>query len=283
MRFLLPLLCAAALQAQSQAPSRPKAFSILRATLHQFEDGQVMPPGFVWTPGATVQLNFFAAGFKTSPKDEVKVSYRVDAFDPQGVPLMPAITGTVEVELAEEDRKSDWVPKMHAAVPLPPLAETGSYKIVMQAKDEIAQVEARYETPFPVRGRNVEASPTLVMRNFRYVRDEFDRTPMSEPVFKAGDAVWARFEITGYKLGPANRVDVEYGLAVIGPDGKVLYTEPKAATDRDESFYPKKYVLGVLNVTTRPGTTAGEYALLVTVRDNIGGQTYEEKRPFRLE
>ncbi|MDX2150401.1 MAG: hypothetical protein SFV54_06690 [Bryobacteraceae bacterium] len=280
MRFLLSFLCAAVC-VLGQTP--PKTFSIVRATLHQFEDGQPMPQGYVWVAGTTAHLNFFASGFRVSEKDEVKVSYRVEASDPARIALMPAVTGRVDVELAEEDRKSDWMPKMRAAIPIPPLAESGEYRVVMMARDEVAGVEARHELNFNVRGRAVEPSATLVLRNFRFLREEQDRNAMAQPVYKPGDAVWARFEITGYKLGPGNRVDVEYGLSVLGPDGKVLYTEPRAATDQDESFYPKKYVLGVLNVTTRPNTRVGEYALVVTVKDNVGGQTHEEKHAFRLE
>jgi len=50
------------------------------------------------------------------------------------------------------------------------------------------------------------------------------------------DAVWARFDMTGYKLGDGNKLDIEYGLAVLRADGTQAYAEPQAATRSSSRF-----------------------------------------------
>ena len=94
--------------------------------------------------------------------------------------------------------------------------------------------------------------------------------------------MWARFEITGYKLAAKNRLHVEYGVSVLRPSGEVLYSEPNAASEKDESFYPKRYVLGILSLKLDPDIALGEYTIVVAARDQIGGQQYETRHPFLI-
>ena len=54
--------------------------------------------------------------------------------------------------------------------------------------------------------------------------------------YRPGDAVWARFDMTGYKLGDKNQVDIEYGLTVLREDGSVAYTQPQAANQKIQTF-----------------------------------------------
>ena len=82
--------------------------------------------------------------------------------------------------------------------------------------------------------------------------------------------------------GSENRIAVEYGLQVFRPSGKLLYEEPKAASAEETSFYPKRYVPGVLNLRLQ-GLPAGEYPITVKVKDLIGSQEFEAKFPFRVE
>ena len=94
--------------------------------------------------------------------------------------------------------------------------------------------------------------------------------------------MWARFEITGYKLAEKNRLDVEYGVSVLRPSGEVLYSEPNAASEKDESFYPKRYVQGMLSLKLDPDIALGDYTIVLAVRDQIGGQQYETRHPFLI-
>ena len=51
-----------------------------------------------------------------------------------------------------------------------------------------------------------------------------------------------KFDITGFKYGEKNRIDVSYTTSFLSPVGKVLWTQPEPAVEQSESFYPKRFV-----------------------------------------
>jgi hypothetical protein len=123
-------------------------------------------------------------------------------------------------------------------VTIPPFADSGSYRAVIAVKDELAGKETSKEVSFQVRGRDVEPSDRLVVRNFRFLRAEDDVQPLAAvAAYRPGDAVWARFEMTGYKIAEQNRFHVDYGLAVLGPSGKTLFSQPQAAVEQDRPLF----------------------------------------------
>jgi len=95
--------------------------------------------------------------------------------------------------------------------------------------------------------------------------------------------VWARFDMTGYKLGDKNQVDIEYGLSVLREDGSVAYTEPTAADQKVQTFYPQRYQPGVLNLNLAKDQPLGKYTIVLAIRDNIGQQMYETRETFSVE
>lgn len=274
-------LLGVALVAFAPAPPPAKRLAIVNPALHQYEGGPNVPSSYVYSAGDTVFLSFQIGGYRASEKERVLISYRVEALDPRGLALAPAEAGKVDVELADEDK--NWMPTVHYSVLVPPSAGSGAYKIQIRLKDEIGRTEAAGEVTFAVRGLAVEPSPALVLRNFRFLRGEEDGAPLAAAVYRPGDAVWARFEITGYKLGEKNRYHVEYGVAVLRPSGEVLYSEPNAASEKEESFYPRRYVLGALSLKLDSTIAKGEYTIVVTARDVTGGQTSETRQVFRVE
>lgn len=278
MSWRILALCAAACLLRG-APAREIA--VTGATLSQFEDGPGVPPGFAFLSGDTVFLSFQISGYRVSEKDRIQLSYQVEAVDSSGRLLAPPVSRRIEAELAEEDKK--WMPKARYEVLVPPLADSGAYRIRIRVKDELSGSAATAEVPFTVRGRAVEPSDTLVIRNFRFLRGEEDGPGLLLPNYKPGDAVWARFEITGYKLAENNRHHVDYGVAVLRPTGEVLYSEPNAASEQDESFYPKRYVLGILSLKLDPDIAKGDYVIVVDARDRLGNQKTESRYTFRVE
>ena len=103
------------------------------------------------------------------------------------------------------------------------------------------------------------------------------------PAYSAGSPVWARFEITGFKLGPTNAIVVEYGLAVFRADGQKLFEQAVAAGDQEPSFYPKRYVPGALSVNLTKDIAKAPYTIELTARDKIGKQTVSSKQVFTVE
>ncbi|MGC8794854.1 MAG: hypothetical protein ACP5U2_15855, partial [Bryobacteraceae bacterium] len=186
---------------------------------------------------------------------------------------------TVDTELSPEDK--DWAPVLLHEFVIPPLADPGRYRIAITAEDKLSGQRAQAEVFFQVRGPVVEPSDTLAARNFRFLKGEDGPVVAGPPVFQRGEMLWARFEITGYKIGENNRIEVEYGLSVLGPTGKEIYAEPVAAAERSTPFYPHHYLPGILSLNLEKAQP-GEYTLVVKIRDLVGNQQYESRHRFQV-
>jgi hypothetical protein len=276
------LLLTALISAAAQAP--PQQITIAVADLHQYEDGPPLRDAASFVSGDMVFVSARFAGFKKVEKDDrqwIHLVWQVEAFDPQGVPVVESKKDKVETDLAPQDK--DWMPKVRHNFLLPPLADPGDYKVVITVNDEFAKTSAKRELKFRVRGQIVDASDTLVIRNFRFLRSEADGPGLNPPVYRAGDPVWARFAITGYKLGERNRFHVSYGIEVLRASGKSLYAVPEAANEQEENFYRKRYVVGSFSLQLTPDITKGEYTVVIRVLDHLGDQRYESKHVFVVE
>ncbi|HEX8984720.1 MAG TPA: hypothetical protein VF767_04790 [Bryobacteraceae bacterium] len=276
---LSAMLLVAAGAFSSPAPT-PKPLSIVKPSLRQYEGGPPVESGF--HTGDTVFFSFQIAGYQVSPEARIDLAVRVEVFDPAGAPLVKPIEHPIATQVSAEDK--NWLPVVREAVEIPPLALPGIYRIRAAVEDRLSKQSAASETAVPVRGTQVEPSDTLVARNFRFLRSEDDRNPLASPVYRSGDAVWVRFEMTGFRYGEKNRVAVSYGVTILGPSGNQMYSQPQAALDEDAgSFYPKRYLPGVFNLSLSGKVQPGEYALLLTLRDLAGNQTDESRHVFRVE
>jgi len=166
---------------------------------------------------------------------------------------------------------------------VPPLAGSGTYKITVRVEDLVAKTKAESSIPFQVRGRDVAPSETLTVRNFQFFRSEDDTQPVEKAAYRPGDGVWARFDITGFKYGPKNQIDVSYITSIITEAGKVLWTQPQPESEQSESFYPKRYVSAAMGITLQSNIRAGTYTIAVQVKDAVGSQAYETRQTFTVE
>ncbi len=259
----------------------PTPLSIVKAALHQYEDGPALAPEFRFAPGDMVFVSFYIQGYKVSPENRIHLEWRAEARDAAGTLLAEPVQKEIQAELSAEDK--DWRPLGRHSVEVPPLGDPGAYRLSIAVRDRLAGTEAALEIPFRAGGRQVAPSDTLVVRNFRFLRGEEDRDPLAAAAYRPGEALWARFEIRGYKYGEKNAVHVEYGLEVLGPTGKSLYQEPRAASEQSSSFYPKRYLTGSLSLNLQAKARPGDYMIVLRVRDLTGGQTSETRHPFRIE
>ena len=267
---ILPLLVFAA-----------QALEIVKPILSQMDGGTPEPPGFQYTPGETIYFTCRVADFSKTEDNRMHVAYSVQAFDPKGVPLDELYKNEIKVEVTENDK--EWMPKISTVISVPPLVASGTYKVVVKAEDQLAKTVTELSVPFQVRGHAIEPSETLVVRNFHFYRAEDDAQPMAKSVYKPGDGVWAKFDVTGFQYGPKNKIDVAYVTSVIAPSGKVLWTQPEPAAERTESFYPKRYVSASMGITLQNNILPGEYAIAVQVKDAVGMQSFEQKYTFTVE
>lgn len=280
MRF--PGVFIVGLSAIASLAAQPK-LSLERLEFHQYEDGPPLDAGYEFLPGETVWFSARMPGFRTQPEGDrrhVKLTWRLQITDPAGVLIEKPRDGSIDEHLLPEDK--EWQPKILANFQIPAFGVGGSYKIQLAAKDELAEVEASRTLEFPVKGPEILPSDTLVIRNFRFFRNEDDALALQPAVYRPGMMLWAKFDILGFKLGDNNRFDVGYGLAVLGPDGKELFAQPEAADQAKESFYPQRWVPGSLSLSLDPNVAPATYTLAVRVKDKLSGETTELREPFQV-
>jgi hypothetical protein len=265
------------------APAEKK-LAIVRTAFAQTEDGPPVASDYDFLPGETVFLSCQTEGYKKADKDdktEVYLTYLVESRDGRGLLLQPAQDGKIQTTVTPEDK--DWLPKIREMITVPPFADSGEYQVTVKVKDEFDAATTESRARFFVKGRDVAPSETLIVRNFHFLRGEDDEKPLQLAAYRPGDSVWARFDMTGYKLGERNVLDIEYGLTVLAADGSVAYSEPRAATAKDQSFYPQRYQPGVLNLNLAKDQPRGDYTIVLAVRDNLGQQSYETRQKFSVE
>lgn len=260
-----------------------KQVTIVEARLHQFEDGPVLAASHRFAAGDPVFVSWRIGGYQKTAGENprVKLDWTVHVFDATGRKVVESRSGNFDTELAPQDK--EWNPKARHDFVLPPLIDPGAYQVVIEVADGLSKTAARRELPFAIEGPLVEKSDTLVARNFRFLRGEHDGAPLKTSAYRPGDALWGRFEMTGYKLGPGNVYAVSYGLEVLRPNGEPVYAEPNAATESDKTFYPKRYVPGVLNLNLNRDLAKGDYTIILRVRDEVGKQAAESRHVFTVE
>lgn len=261
----------------------PKPLALDRITLSQFEDGPSIPRDYDFIPGDTVYFSFHVSGFRAVGDEEPRVSltYNIESDDPAGVPIIAPQSGTVDTTLDPEDK--NWTPKVRLSLAVPQFAPSGLYTIRIVVRDRVSQTQTGGETKFRVRGHAYEPSDTLVVRGFHFYRGEDDARPLAVAAYRGGDSVWARFDITGYKLGPKNAFEVGYGMALLRPNGETVFRQPDAATEKAEPFYPRRYLPAAMSLNLDKDLKPGEYTLVVLVTDKVGGQTLESRQAFTVE
>jgi hypothetical protein len=254
---------------------------VVRPIIAQSDGGVAAPAGFEHAAGETLFFSCRIAGYAKTSEEKVHVAYSVQAFDPKGVPLTEIYKNEMVTDVAPQDK--EWMPKIATEIQIPPLVGAGTYKVLIKIEDLVANTKAELSVPFEVRSKAVQPSDTLVARNFQFFRGEEDTQPIEKAVYRGGGALWAKFDIIGFKYGDKNRIDVSYVTSVLGPSGKVLWTQPEPAVEQSESFYPKRYVVASMGITLLAKTTPGEYKIAVTITDAVGKQTYETKQTFTVE
>ena len=264
-----------------QAAPADKKLTIVGAAFAQIDDGPPTAAGDQFVPGETLFFRCQLEGYKRSEDNDIQLEYEVRAEDAHGILLLAPEKGLVKTKLSQEDK--NWMPKIRYTVIVPPLAESGEYHVTINVKDDLAGATAESQAKFLVGGHSVDPSETLAVRNFRFFRGENDASPLEVAAFRPGDALWARFDMTGYKIGEKNLFDIGYGLVVLRADGTVAYSQPEAANSKDTPFYPQRYQPGELSLNMPKDIAKGEYTIVLTVQDHVGQQTCETREKFSIE
>jgi len=259
----------------------PPPLALVRPIISDSEGGAAFPKGTEYVTGETLYFSCRISGYRQTEEEKIHLAYSVEVVDAMGVALVEPVQREINDEVTPQDK--DWMPKIETEIAIPTLIGAGTYRIVVKAQDLIAKANTDLTVPFQVRARRVDPSDTLTVRNFGFLRSEEDAQPLEKAAYRAGDTVWARFDITGFRYGPKNKVDVGYVVSILDGAGKVLWTQPEATTEQSESFYPKRYISGSMSINIQKNTQPGTYAIGVQVKDAVGTQTYETKQTFTIE
>jgi hypothetical protein len=264
-----------------------KPLAIVHPVFARSEDGPPEASDEDFVAGETIQFGCQVEGYRKADKpndygkQDVSLKFQIEVRDKNGALLKPVEEGKIETTVTQEDK--NWMPKLRDAIVVPPLADTGEYAVLVSLSDELAKTTTEKRAVFHIKGRDVAPSDTLIVRNYRFLRGEDDEKPLPVAAYRPGDSVWARFEMTGYKLGDKNQVDIEYGLTVLREDGSVAYSEPQAANQKIQTYYPQRYQPGVLNLNLAKDQPLGKYTIVLAVHDNLGHQMYETHETFSVE
>jgi hypothetical protein len=166
---------------------------------------------------------------------------------------------------------------------LPSFVAAGDFHIHVIAKDLLGKAECSKDIPFRIGGIQVKRSDSIVVENFRFLREEGAQEGLEVAAYRPGDTVFTDFQMIGFNIGPGNTYHVAYGVLVLTPDGKPFLDTPNATQLNASSFYPAQYLPGTLDITTTTSSPRGQYTIILTVKDLIGGKTAVTRRTFSLE
>jgi hypothetical protein len=264
-----------------------ETLAVIGAGVQSSEDAPFVQPDYRFQPGEFVYTTFQIAGFQVegNASDEkprkVSMTYTVTAEDANGVALCPPVTDKIQEELNAEDK--NWTPKRRASFLIPSFVAAGEFRIHITVRDLISKGETSKLVPFRIGGVTIANPGSLNVQNFHFFRRENDREPVEVPAYSAGDSVFARFIITGFKVDEKNGYHVSYQLLVTRPDGKPYLDRPDAADLAAQSYYPAQYLPGEFALTTSRDSQKGAYIILLRVRDKVANTSKEIRFPFTIE
>jgi len=282
-----PLAAALILLPACLAIAADQPLAIVHAAFATSEDGPPEAADQDYVPGQMIYYSCQIEGYRKVDKPDdygkqnIALTYEIKVSDKSGALLKPVQNGKIETTVTQEDKH--WMPKLRESIVIPPLADTGEYFVTVKVSDELAKSNIELRSPFHIQGHDVAPSDKLTVRNFRFLRAEDQDKPLEIAAFRPGDAVWAKFDMTGYKLGDKNQVDIQYGITVLRADGSVAYQQPDAATQKIQTYYPQHYQPGELSLNLAKDQPLGKYTIVLMVQDNLGHQMYETRETFSVE
>lgn len=262
------------------APLGAQSLKVAGATVSDSEDGPPIGKG-TFQPGETLFFSFRVENYRMAVNGKVQITGHIEAFDVNGTPIMPRDEQLIGTTVSQEDK--DWKPKLRSQFQVPSIAPPGNYAIRFEAIDQQSHQTASGEAAFTVGGRGVAKSDSLAIRNLGFYRGQDDDAALKIAAYRPGDMLWVRFDMTGYKYGEQNSIDVGYDVEVQSAGGKRMFAEEDAAVEKSQAFYPQPWVPATFNLSLQPDTPTGTYALIITAHDAVGNQMAVGRAEFKVE
>lgn len=284
LSVLAALALALAQTAPSAAqPSDPAAeaeegLALVNLDLLDRRDGYAIPADSRFLPGETIHVYFQIGGYQVGREFRISLNYEMRALDPEGRSFFAAEGGEIDVELAPQDE--NWMPVVRYSPRIPDHAGGGTYSIQIVVRDELAESSVSVQLPIAVDGSRVQNADQLLVRNFGFSRAEGGDL-LEDPVFDAGEEIWADFFITGYKTRDDNTYQVESDAWVQDAEGEKLF-DFKPAGEAGSPFYPRLWLPARLRLQLDESIPPGRYAVVLRLRDMVGGVDAIEHYDFRI-
>lgn len=249
---------------------------VVNLDLLDSRDGFAVPPDSIYAPGEAVHLVFQVRGYRIGQEDRIRLTWEVEALDPQGRDFYRSERGNVDVELAPQDK--NWMPIVRYSPRIPDHASGGRYTLRLAVRDELADLSVEAEVPLRVEGTELGSFDHLTVREFQFVLDEHDATVV-QPVFRAGERIWARFFITGYKMRDDHTYSVESDAWVVNAEGQVMFSFEQGG-DQGRPYYPRLWLPATMRMDLQETIPPGRYEVVLQVRDAIGQMDVTERFGF---
>ena len=264
-------------------PSDPGAeaeqgLELVNLDLLDRRDGYAIPADSRFLPGETVHVYFQIGGYQVGREFRVSLSYEMRALDSDGRSFFAAEGGKIDTDLAPQDE--DWLPVVRYSPRIPDHAGGGTYSIQIIVRDELAETSVSARLPIAVDGSRVQNADELLIRNFGFSRADGGDL-LEDPVFDAGEEIWAEFFITGYKTREDNTYQVESDAWVQDAEGEKLF-DFKPAGEAGSPFYPRLWLPAKLRLQLDESIPPGRYAVVLRLRDMVGGVNAVEHYDFRI-
>ena len=262
-------------------PPQARKLTVVQAVFHyRSESAPSIPPDYRYIGGELIYFGFRIAGYQVKD-DKVNLRWLIFATDPEGRLLWEPMNGAIAEAVSHNDE--NWLPRVTQTLPLPPQLPPGQYKLLIKVSDENAQTNSELSMPFNVGGQPIPSASEFSIIKPAFFRSDLDASPLEDSVYRPGDTLFLKFQLAGFKLAEKNRFEVEYGLKVLRPSGKEMYAEPRAATESDSPYYPKRLMNGFISLNLSPDLTPGTYSIVINARDVVGQASAELTASFKVE
>lgn len=267
-----------AAQPSDPAAEAEQGLALVNLDLLDRRDGYAIPADSRFLPGETIHVYFQIGGYQVGREFRISLSYEMRALDPEGRSFFAAEGGEIDTELAPQDE--NWMPVVRYSPRIPDHAGGGTYSIQIVVRDELSEASVSVRLPIVVDGSRVQSADQLLVRNFGFSRAEGGDL-LEDPVFDAGEEIWADFFITGYKTREDNTYQVESDAWVQDAEGEKLF-DFKPAGEAGSPFYPRLWLPARLRLQLDESIPPGRYAVVLRLRDMVGGVDAVEHYDFRI-
>ena len=176
------------------------------------------------------------------------LTWTIEVADPSKRLIAESKSGEVKVQLAPEDKH--WTPRSTTTSWCRRFRNPVRTRSSIQLEDKLGRTNTKAERTFEVKAPKLPELPALGVANFKFLHSETTRPDLG-PVRRTIRATRSgRVSMSAAtSSGPKNGYDIRYSIQLRDAQGKVVFEQPNAAAEAEESApYPKHYTSGMFTI-----------------------------------